>query len=84
MTTMYIQTRLRRELEDGSGYSNLVLWIPEVGTNGVKVEAGRVVHLKNDPDPRPWEIVAAAGPTQPEAYFQRKHGERRRREATIV
>ena len=79
----YIQTRLRRALKDGRGYTHISLWIPETGTNGVAVEAGRVVHLKDDPDPRPWEIMVAEGPTQPEAYFQAKRKERLEREATV-
>lgn len=74
----YIQARLRRPHLDDDGHEEMVLWIPEYGTNGVRVEAGRTVSPpKSDPDQRPWEILSASEPTQPEEYFQRKRGERR-------
>lgn len=77
----YIQTRLKRKLQDGSGYSEQCIWIPEKGTNGVKVAIGKFVYLKGDSDP--WEVVGLDGPTQPDSYFQSKRTERIQRDATV-
>ena len=77
MTKAFVQCRLRRSSACGAGYAEMVAYLPTHGTNGLSVEAGRLVAIASDSDPRPWSIVAAAGPVIDAAFIRRKRSEGR-------
>ena len=80
---LYRQCRLRREHITGTGFEQLVTYLPMHGTNGVEVIAGRVVSLPEDPDSRPWLIEHASEQLVDEIFIRRKRSEGRDRLATV-
>lgn len=74
----YVQCRLRRPLVNGAGYSEMVAYLPTLGTNGRSVASGRAVVIAEDADLRPWSIVSASDRVVDAAYLRRKHRESRR------
>lgn len=77
MTKDYVQCRLRRQLNDGAGHSEMVAYLPTLGTNGLAVVAGRDVTIAADADPRPWSILSVSESIVDAAYIRRKHKESR-------
>ena len=75
----YILTRLQRIIDktNTTNYSELVAWIPIMGTNMVPVEAGKYVYLEDDPKDRPWKIISVVGKPQSSEYFENKRNERK-------
>ena len=73
----FIQCRLRRRHITGPGYSEMVTYLPTRGTNGRAVAAGLHVSLTDDPDQRPWCVLAASSDVVDERFIQRKYDERR-------
>jgi hypothetical protein len=81
--TKYIQTRLRRALQTGNGYSEMVTYLPLTGIKGSHTKKGSIVHLQGDPNPNPWVVISAVKPLQPSTYFQNNYQERQQRKATV-
>jgi hypothetical protein len=72
MTRNYVQCRLRRQLNDGAGHSEMVAYLPTHGTNGLAVVAGRDVAMATDADPRPWSILSVSESVVDATYLRRK------------
>lgn len=77
------QCRLRRDHLAGTGYQQLVTYLPTHGSNGIEVLAGRHVVLTEDSDIRPWFIEHASPEMVDETYMRRKRNEARDRLATV-
>ena len=78
MTKNYMQCRLRRQLRDGAGHSEMVAYLPTHGINGMAVEAGRSVAIVSDADERPWSIMSVSESIVDAAYITRKRNEGKR------
>ena len=78
MTKRYVQCRLRRPHAGGSGYAEMVAYLPSHGTNGLEVATGRSVAIAADADPRPWSILSASDVAVDAAFIDRKEREGRR------
>ena len=80
---LYRQCRLRREHITGTGFEQMVAYLPMQGSNGVEVITGRAVSLPEDPDSRPWLIEQASEQLVDEIFIRRKRSEGRDRLATV-
>ena len=78
MTKRYVQCRLRRPHEGGSGHAEMVAYLPTRGTNGLEVATGRSVVIATDADARPWSIVSVSDLAVDAAFIDRKERECRR------
>ena len=78
----YIQVRLARSTKDGT--TEMVSWVPEIGTNKVKVSMGSVIQVEGYEGT--WKVIGdpAKAPRKDVSYLNEKRKEQRDNKDKIV